>query len=96
MAAANKYESMIVFSVANGEESTKALVEKFKALIEENGTIESFDEWGSRRLAYLINDEPAGFYVVITYTSQPEFIAELDRKCNITDGILRILTVKKA
>ena len=96
MTATNKYESMIIFSVANGDESTKSLVEKFKALIEENGTIESFDEWGSRRLAYLINDEPAGYYVLINFTSEPEFIAELDRRCNITDGVLRILTVKKA
>lgn len=96
MTATNKYESMIIFSVANGDESTKALVEKFKALIEENGTIESFDEWGSRRLAYLINDQPAGYYVLINFASEPEFIAELDRRCNITDGVLRILTVKKA
>ena len=46
--AANSYETMLVFSVANGEESAKALYEKFNALIEKNGTINSVDEWGTR------------------------------------------------
>ena len=49
--AANSYETMLVFSVANGEEGAKALYEKFKALIEKNGTINSVDEWGTRKLA---------------------------------------------
>ena len=53
----NKYEATMVFSVANGEEATTALVEKFKALVAENGTVENVDDWGKRRLAYPINDE---------------------------------------
>ena len=33
-----KYEAMMIFSVANGEEQVNSMVEKFKALIEKNGT----------------------------------------------------------
>ena len=47
-----KYESMMIFSLKNGEENVATLVEKFKALIEKNGTVESVDEWGKRKLAY--------------------------------------------
>ena len=93
--AANSYETMLVLSVANGSESAKALYEKFKAIIEANGTIDSVDEWGTRKLAYLIDDESEGFYVVTTFSAEPTFIAELDRRAKITDGVLRILTVKK-
>lgn len=90
------YEAMIVVSVAESEEKTQALVEKFKALIEANGTIANVDDWGKRKLAYPINYEPDGYYVVITFLSEPDFPAELDRVANITEGVLRLQTVKKA
>ena len=91
----NNYETMLVFSVANGEEAVNALVEKFKSLIEAHGTVESVDVWGSRKLAYPINYETEGYYVLVNYSSEPEFPAELDRVVNITEGVLRSLTVKK-
>ena len=92
---ANKYEAMMVFSVAGGEEATAALVEKFTTLIAANGTVDSVDEWGKRRLAYPINDETEGHYVLVEYTAEPSFPAELDRVGRITDGVLRVMTVKK-
>lgn len=90
-----KYETILVASLAKGEEAAKELVEKFKALIESNGTLESVDEWGKRRLAYLINDEAEGYYALYNYEANPEFPAELDRIAKITDGVLRTLIVKK-
>ncbi|MGN0443279.1 MAG: 30S ribosomal protein S6 [Acutalibacteraceae bacterium] len=90
------YETMIVISVADGEEKTQAVVEKFKALIEANGTIANVDDWGKRKLAYAINYESDGYYVVITFASEPDFPAELDRVANITEGVLRLQTVRKA
>ena len=87
-----KYETMLVTSAALDEEATTALVGKFKSLIEANGTIDSVDEWGKRRLAYPINDEVEGVYTVIQFTSEPSFPAELERVYKITDGVLRFLT----
>ena len=87
-----KYETMLVTSAALDEEASAALVGKFKTLIEANGTIDSVDEWGKRRLAYPINDEVEGVYTVIQFTSEPSFPAELERVYKITDGVLRFLT----
>ena len=89
------YETMFVLSVANGEEATAAMVEKVKALVSTNGTLDSVDEWGKRKLAYAIDDETEGYYVLMNYSCEPEFPAELDRVCKITDGILRTLIIKK-
>ena len=52
----SKYEAVVVLSVKNGDEATQSLVAKFKALVEANGTLESVDEWGKRKLAYEIDD----------------------------------------
>ena len=86
-----QYETTMILNTKKGEDGINALVEKFKNLISENGTIDNVDDWGKRRLAYEIEDEQEGYYVMIT--AKPEFPAELDRIYNITDGVLRSLTV---
>ena len=90
-----KYEAMMVFSVVSGDEATAALAEKFKALIAEHGTVENVDDWGKRRLAYPINDEVEGYYVIVDFESNTEFPAELDRVFKITDGVLRTMVISK-
>ena len=87
-----KYEVLYILDPNLGEEATAALVEKFKALVEGNGTLTSIDEWGKRRLAYPINDLMEGYYVLMTFDAKPEFPAELDRVFKITEGVLRCLT----
>ena len=91
-----KYETMLITSAALDEEASVALVAKFKTLIENNGTIDSVDEWGKRRLAYPINDENEGIDTVIKFQSAPEFPAELDRIYKITDGVLRSMIIAEA
>ena len=91
----NNYETMFVLSVGESEEATASLVERIKALVSANGTLDSVDEWGKRKLAYPINDETEGYYVLMNYSCEPEFPAELERIAKITDGILRSLIIKK-
>ena len=76
----SKYEAVLVLSVKNGDEA--------------NGTLESVDEWGKRKLAYEINDEAEGHYVIFNFDSEPAFPAEFERVAGITDGVLRTLVVK--
>ena len=85
------YELMYIIDVGIGEEEITAMVEKFKTLIEANGTVNELDELGKKKLAYLIDDKPEGYYVLVKFTSGPEFPAELDRVLKITDGIMRSL-----
>lgn len=90
-----KYEAMVVFSVSTGEDNVKGLVEKFKTLIENNGTVEEVNEWGKRKLAYEIDDQTEGYYVLYTFESKPDFPAEFERVLKITDGVMRsMITVK--
>ncbi|MBE6737853.1 MAG: 30S ribosomal protein S6 [Ruminococcaceae bacterium] len=95
MAVKAIYETVMVLSVKNGEEAVQALVEKFKKTIEKYATLQSVDEWGKRKLAYQINKETEGYYVLMNFESEAEFPAELDRRYKITDGVLRSLIIKK-
>lgn len=95
MAVKANYETIMVLSVKNGEEAVQALVEKFKKTIEKYATLQSVDEWGKRKLAYMINKESEGYYVLMNFESEAEFPAELDRRYKITDGVLRSLIIKK-
>ena len=95
MAVISSYESVVVFSTKLGDEGVAQLIEKFKALIEKHATLDGVDEWGKRRLAYLINKESEGYYVLFNFKSTAEFPAELDRRYKITDGVLRSLIIKK-
>ena len=95
MAVKANYETVMVLSVKNGDEAVQALVEKFKKTIEKYATLQSVEEWGKRKLAYLINKESEGYYVLMNFESEAEFPAELDRRFKITDGVLRSLIIKK-
>lgn len=85
------YELMYIIDATKSEEDIKAIVEKFKSLIEANGTLTEMEEIGKRRLAYPINDMADGYYVLVKFSSNPAFPAELKRVLGITDGVMRTL-----
>ena len=85
------YELMYIIDSDRNEEEKAALVAKFKDLIEANGTLKEIEEWGTRKLAYPINDKPEGYYVLVHFASAPAFPAELDRVLKITEGVVRSL-----
>ena len=87
-----KYEVLYIIDPAQGEEGIAALVEKFKAMVEAEGTLQNVDEWGKRRLAYPINDLNEGYYVLMNIETKPQFPAEMERVMKITEGVLRCMT----
>ena len=91
----NNYETIFVIDASLPEEQITAISDKFKAMIEANGTVESVDVWGKRRLAYAIDYKTEGYYVLVNFASQAEFITELERIYNITDGVLRTIVIRK-
>ena len=91
----NKYETIFVLDAALEEEKLTALSEKFQKLIADNATVESVDVWGKRKLAYPIDFKTEGYYVLVNFTSNPEFPKELERIYGITDGVMRTITIRK-
>ena len=89
------YETIFILNPNIGDEGIKSAVEKFTDLIAANGTVIEKNEWGMRRLAYPIQFIEEGYYVLVNFSAEPHFIAELERVYNITDSVLRSIVVKK-
>ena len=90
----NSYECMFIVSLANGEEAAKATVSKFTGLVDANATTIAVDDWGKRRFAYPIDDMNEGYYTVVTFKSEGEFPAELQRLMNIDESVLRAMVLR--
>lgn len=91
----NKYESVVIINPNLEAESVKALIEKFSNLINSNGTVNSVEELGKKRLAYEIKKLNEGYYVVVKFEAKPELITELERVYRITDEVMKFIVVKE-
>ena len=81
----------IITSTGYGDSGSSAITD----LISEHGKLESTEEWGKRKLAYPIQKQSEGYYVLINFSSNPDFIDELERVYNITDEVIKHIIVKK-
>ncbi len=90
------YETLFAVSGNLVEEDCKALVEKFVNLVKDNASDVVVNEWGKRRFAYPINYVTEGYYVLVSFKSEPSFPLELNRVFGITEGVLRYMTTVKA
>jgi small subunit ribosomal protein S6 len=91
---ARKYEAIYILNPVIGEEAINATTEKIQALVESAATVEKIDVWGRRRLAYEINDQKEGYYVLIDFSAETDFPKELERVLKITEGVLRYLVIR--
>ena len=92
---AREYELIYVLNPTWGEDSLVALNDKIKELVEANGSVVSVDDWGKKRLAYEIDDQREGNYVLVTFSAEHDAPREIERIMRITDGVLRYLVIRK-
>jgi len=90
-----KYEAVFVFAPDMEEESRNSVVERFKGIIEANGTIEKIDEWGMRKLAFEINDYKEGYYTLLNFESNSDVVNELNRIAKITESVIRHMIIRE-
>ncbi|MBO5927069.1 MAG: 30S ribosomal protein S6 [Clostridia bacterium] len=90
-----KYEMLYILSTKLADEARDAIIAKFEGVIASNGgAVEKVDKQGVKKLAYPINYETEGFYVLMTFECNVNLIDELKRVARITDGILRRLITR--
>lgn len=92
----NKYEVLYIIDNDVEENDKAALTERFSELVLKlGGTVDGIDKWGTKRLAYPINDKNEGYYVLMTFSADATAPAEIDRQMKITDSIVRQMIIRK-
>lgn len=92
----NSYEMLYILDNDLSDEMKEKLVNKFNDIIvNANGTIDTVDKWGTKKLAYDINYKSEGYYVLINFKAQSDLPNELERILRITDGVVRFIVLKK-
>jgi len=92
-----RYETIFIVRPNVAEDEIEAITSKATSTIEgDGGTIIRINNWGLKKLAYLIKKENQGYYVYVDYAGIPASVAEIERIFRIDDRLLKYLTVKLA
>ncbi len=88
------YETLYIVHPDHGGK-VKEIIDKYKQLIVGQGGVASHvEEWGLRDLAYRIQNQTKGYYVLFQYSSSAHAVEELERSMKLADNVLRCLTVR--
>lgn len=91
-----KYESIIIINPKLEEKETKDLLEKYKKMIEEFSNRKvTVEDLGEKKLAYEIQKNNTGRYVLFNFFAEPENIYELERNYRIDDNIMKFIVVRQ-
>jgi len=88
------YETLFIIHPDLGGRA-KEFIDRFKAIIDgQGGTVSQVEEWGLRDLAYRIQKQAKGYYVLLQYCATGRAVDELERNMKLMDEVLRYLTVR--
>jgi len=89
------YESAVLINAALEDEAIQAIISRIKETISSNGgEIRDVEDWGRKRLAYIVKKSKIGYYVFFRFDALPDLIPKLERFYQLDDNILRYLTIK--
>ena len=93
-----KAYELLYFVAPNLEEDVRAgvMTRVESAITAGEGTVDNVDEWGKRKLAYEINNQTEGDYILVDFHADPANIAELDRILRINDSVMRHMIVHRS
>ena len=91
------YETLFIVTPDSSEEDLKAVATKIKGVVTGmNGIVTSYDEQGTKKLAYSVKKQNKGYYVLMDYVGSADVVSEIERNMRLDDRVLKYLTVKLA
>jgi len=89
------YESAVLISAALEEDQIQSIISRIKELISSSdGEITDIEDWGRKRLAYMIRKSKIGYYIIFQFNAYPQIISTLEKFYKLDENILRYLTIK--
>lgn len=91
----NVYESAVMINAALDDELIDSIIARIKeTIINNGGEIREIENWGRKRLAYMVKKSKIGYYAIFRFTAPSKIIAKLERFFSLDEQILRYLTIK--
>ena len=91
----NEYETTYVVRPDLSEDLMTRITTRFeKVVLERGGTMLVSEDWGKRKLAYLVKKHQRGHYIYLNYVGPANLVGEMERSLGLEDDLLRFLTVK--
>ena len=89
------YESAVLINATLEDDQIEVILKKIEESISSfGGSIREIENWGRKRLAYMVNKNKIGYYAIFRYDAPPELISKLDRQFQLDENILRYLNIK--
>ena len=89
------YETIFIINPDSDNAVFEQTIDAVRNLIESNGyEVKEVDPWGRRRLAYEVKGHQEGYYVLMVFESEPDFVEQLQRHYRITESIIKYMVVK--
>ncbi|MCU1329872.1 MAG: ribosomal protein [Bryobacterales bacterium] len=89
------YENLFIVKPDATEEEIDALIEQMSGNITKTGgTVDKVDKWGKRRLAYRVEKNREGFYVLLQFTAEANAVKEVERRLRVQDAVIKFMTVR--
>ena len=89
------YEELFIVRTATPEEEVDALVDQLKGVIASSGgTLDKTEKWGSRKLAYRVDKQSEGSYILLQFSAGPQTVREIERRLRVSDSVLKFITVR--
>jgi small subunit ribosomal protein S6 len=90
-----RYESVIILDPDLPDDDIQAFTNRYTELIRSyGGDIIKVDDWGLKKLAYLVKKREKGRYVFFDYAGVPELIHEMERQFKISEEVIKFLSIK--
>jgi small subunit ribosomal protein S6 len=88
------YESAVLINAALDDEQIESIITRIKENIANSGgEIRELENWGRKRLAYMVKKSKIGYYVFFRYEAPPTIVSKLERFFTLDENILRFLTI---
>lgn len=88
------YESAVLINAALDDEQIEATISKIKDAVTNNGgNIRDIEDWGRKRLAYMVKKSKIGYYAIFRFEAPVDIVTKLERLFTLDENILRYLTI---
>ena len=85
---------MLILPPEADESVVSGALDRITGIVSEGGgEVGNVDRWGRRRLAYEIDRQNEGYYVVVGFRADPTAITALERSLHLADDVVRFKVV---